>query len=69
MASSRPIAGRRSGHVYTRNRHEMEHATDQRQNLVGYQKNLIPDRYDSTVHTFGAEIWNVCHQLNTLSHM
>ena len=28
------ITGRRSGHVHTRNRHETEHATDRRQNLV-----------------------------------
>jgi len=35
----------------TRNRHEIEHATDRRQNLYDTQSN------------FGAEIWTVCHQL------
>ena len=62
----RPVTGRRSGHVYTRNRHEKEQATDRRQNLV-------PDRYDTqsrtrsrrrfSAPTFCAEIWTVCHQL------
>ena len=56
------ITGRSSGHVHTRNRHEIERATDRRQNLV-------PEKSSTRsvcAPTFGAEIWTVCHQLTEI---